>query len=145
MQQETFLEKLLYACYHQETVQIYDVAAEHFKDDTEGFTHVRTWAHQLVRSKLAIYTDEEDTILKITNYGRYWMVRGGFMAYLRDEHELKEKKNAEKEQHQEKLLEARLKLTHYRLLGFWVALVVSALGLALSVFNLFLFLTSQKN
>jgi hypothetical protein len=144
MQQEAFLAELLEACYLNETVNIYDVAMGHFDGDEEAFTHVRTWAHQLVRSKLATYADEEDTTLKITNYGKYWMVRGGYMIYLKEEHELKEKRIQEKEAHQEKLLEARLKLTHYRLLGFWVALIVSALGLALSVFNLFLFLANQK-
>ena len=141
MQQETFLEKLLAACYREESVNIYDVAVDHFKNDESAFTHVRTWAHQLVRSKLAAYVDNEDTILKITNYGKYWMVRGGYFTFLKEEHELKEKRALEKEQHQEKLLEARLKLTHYRLVGFWLAMVISVLGLTLSLFNLYLILS----
>jgi hypothetical protein len=143
MLQESFLEKLLEACYNQDTVNIYDLAVEHFGGDEEGFAHVRTLSHSLVRAKLATYTDEQDTTLKITNYGRYWMVRGGYMTYLKEEHELKEKRIHEKEVHQERLLEARLKLTHYRLVGFWLALVISVLGLSLSVFNLYLFLSSQ--
>ncbi|MCU0387092.1 MAG: hypothetical protein MUE71_00625 [Chitinophagaceae bacterium] len=145
MENEAFLSKLLDSCYRQDTVNIYDVGIEHFRNDETGFSQIRMLAHHLVRAKLATYADEEDTLLKITNYGRYWMTRGGYLVYLKEEHELKEKRNHEKEIHQERLLEARLKLTHYRLLGFWVALVISALGLALSVFNLFLFLNNQKN
>ena len=144
MRSEIFLEKLLETCYKQETVNIYDVAAEHFCGDEVEFVQVRTLVHHLVRSKLATYIDEEDTILKITNYGRYWMVRGGYLVYLKEEHELKEKRTHEKEVHQERLLEARLKLTHYRLMGFWLALVISVLGLSLSVFNLFLFLSNNR-
>ena len=144
MLHEEFLEKLLQACYEQETVQIYDVGLIYFKDDPEGFAQVRSLAHHLVRCKLASNADEEDTLLKITNYGRYWMVRGGYMVFLKEEHALKEKRNLERELHQEKLLEARLKLTNYRLVGFWLALLLSAIGLALSVFNLFLFLSSQS-
>jgi hypothetical protein len=144
MQLEIFLDELLKACYAKETVSIYDEAALHLESEPDFFTQSRMWAHQLVRSKLATYCDEESTQLKITNYGRYWMARGGYLVFLKEEHELTEKRIQEKEAHQERLLEARLKLTKYRLLGFWVALVVSALGFVLSIFNLFLFLSQRQ-
>jgi hypothetical protein len=144
MQMEAFLDELLSACYKQETVNIYDVATPFFVGDAEGFTQSRTYAQFLVRSKLVNYVDEECTLIKITNYGRFWMAKGGYFVYLKEEHELKEKRTIEKEAHQAVLLEARLKLTKYRLLGFWVALVVSSLGFALSIFNLFLFLSQNK-
>lgn len=144
MLKETFLENLLLAAYEQGSINFYDFALEKMKLDTEDFMQVRSWVQQLVRDKLAVYADAENTSISIANYGKYWMVQGGFLAYLRDEHDLKEKRNLEKEAHQERLLEARLKLTQYRLFGFWIALVVSSLGFALSIFNLFLFLSDKK-
>ena len=143
MQAESFLEKLLSDCYKQDIVNIYDAANEYFVDDEKGYSETRMHAYHLVKTKLAKYADEEHTQLTITNYGRYWMTQGGYLTYLRDEHDIKERRIIEKELHQERLLEARLKLTHYRLMGFWIALVVSALGFALSVFNLFLFLSRK--
>ncbi len=143
MQMEIFQDELLKACYTSEVVNIYDLAALYVSAEPEVFGQSRVWANQLVKSKLATYADEENTLLRITNYGRYWMAKGGYLTYLKEEHELKEKRSLEKEAHQERLLEARLKLTQYRLLGFWVALIVSALGFALSVFNLFLFLSKN--
>lgn len=145
MLMESFLDELLKTCYTREIVNIYDEAALHLDSDPGFFTQSRMWAHQLVRCKLATYADEESTQLKITNYGRYWMARGGYLVFLKEEHELTEKRIQEKEAHQERLLEARIKLTHYRLLGFWVALIVSALGFVLSVFNLFLFLSQRQS
>lgn len=141
---EIFQDELLKACYQSEMVNIYDLAALHMKGAPGAFEESRVWAHQLVRAKLAAYADEENTLLRITNYGRFWMAKGGYLIYLKEEHEIKDKRMLEKEAHQERLLEARLKLTQYRLLGFWVALIVSALGFALSVFNLFLFLSQNK-
>lgn len=143
MQMEPFLDELLKTCYNQETVNIYDVATPYFCNDSEGFTESRNYVQHLVKSKLVNYADEENTQLKITNYGRFWMAKGGYFTYLKEGHELKEKRTLDKEAHQERLLEARLKLTKYRLFGFWVALFVSALGLGLSVFNLFLFLAQK--
>lgn len=144
MQMEFFLEELLKESYTQESVNIYDVASAYFLQDPDGFAQSRNYAQQLVRSKLVTYADEENTTLRITNYGRFWMAKGGYLIYLKEEHELKEKRSLEKEAHQEKLLDARLKLTKYRLLGFWIALIVSALGFVLSVFNLFLFLSQRQ-
>jgi hypothetical protein len=40
----------------------------------------------------------------------------------------------------EELIEARLRLTHYRLWGFWLSLVISLIGFVLSLFNLYLIL-----
>ncbi|HSK12542.1 MAG TPA: hypothetical protein VK907_04955 [Phnomibacter sp.] len=144
MLKEQFQQILLDEAYQNESVNIYDFAQQHVGEQPDIFGQVRPWSHQLVKDKLAIYLDPEHTVIQITNYGKFWMVHGGYMAYLREEHFLKEKRNMEKEQHQEKLLEARLKLTHYRLLGFWVALVVSLLGFTLSIINLFLYFGVRK-
>jgi hypothetical protein len=44
----------------------------------------------------------------------------------------------------EELIEARLKLTHYRLVGFWLTIVISSLGFLLSLYNLYLIMQGKK-
>lgn len=141
MLKEDFLHQLLQASYESEQLDIYQFSRQLSGDDTELFSNTRLWAHQLVRDKLCIYTDLEKTQMQITNYGRYWMLHDGYMGFLKDEHLLKEKEQKEKDQQKEVLLEARLKLVQYRLVGFWMALIISVVGLVLSVFNLYLFLS----
>jgi hypothetical protein len=143
MLRENFQKLLLEKAYQAELVGLYDFAQSISTHDIEVLKECRNWAYPLIKDKLLAYADEEKTLLQITNYGKFWMVNGGYLSYLRDEHDVREKRNMEKEQHQEKLLEARLKLTHYRLLGFWIALVVSALGFTLSIINLFLYMSSR--
>jgi hypothetical protein len=61
------------------------------------------------------------------------------MTYLKDGLREKELLN----QHtKDELIEARLKLTHYRLWGFWLSLVISLIGFVLSLFNLYLILSN---
>ncbi|MCU0376461.1 MAG: hypothetical protein MUF24_14230 [Chitinophagaceae bacterium] len=143
-ERDIFLEKLLTEIDNKPKVDFYAFAFEQAGLSQEWFAQVRTWVHQLTREKLARYADEENTQLEITPYGRYWMLHGGYMGFLHDASFLKEKKTAEKLQSEEKLLEARLKLTQYRLVGFWIALVVSALGLILSLLNLWLYFGLKK-
>ncbi|QGW26766.1 MULTISPECIES: hypothetical protein [Phnomibacter] len=98
----------------------------------------------MVRDKLASYCDPEHTVLNITNYGKFWILRGGYTSFLSDQHVLKEKPPAnEKDQQKVELLEARLKLTHYRLVGFWITLVISLVGFLLSVINLYLYFSKK--
>lgn len=144
MFQEEFLEQLLKEAYSHETLQIYDVARQIVGETDMDFQNTRLWTHQLVREKLAVYADEEKTQLRITNYGRYWMIHGGYEAFLRECHDLKEKRNAEKEQQKLELLEERLKLTQYRLIGFWVTLVLSIVGVLSIALNLYLLLHDDK-
>ncbi len=141
MQKEAYLHQLLQATYTAEHLDIYQFSNQLAGDNVELFANTRMWAHQLVRDKLCIYTDLEKTQMQITNYGRYWMLHDGYMGFLKDEHQLKEKEQKEKDQQKETLLEARLKLVQYRLVGFWMALIISVIGLVLSVFNLYLFLS----
>ena len=143
MLQEEFLQQLLQAAYQQPTINLYNQARAIMGADDVLFANTRTWAHQLVREKLAVYADEEKTELHITNYGRYWITQGGYMAFLREFHDLKEKKNAEKEQQKLELLEERLKLTQYRLMGFWLTLILSIVGLLSLALNLYLLLTKH--
>jgi hypothetical protein len=143
MLREEFLHALLQAVYQQEQLDIYEFAIQAAGGNAEMFASTRLWAHQLVRDKLCTYCDLEKTQMEITNYGRYWMLHDGYFGFLKDEHALKEKEQKEKLLQKETLLEARLKLTQYRLAGFWWALIISIVGLVLSVFNLYLFLSKN--
>lgn len=144
MFQEEFLQQLLNEVYNHETIEIYDVAHRILGNNDLDFANTRQWTHQLVREKLAVYADEEKTQLRVTNYGRYWMINGGYEAFLREYLELKEKKNSEKEQQKLELLEERLKLTQYRLVGFWLTLVLSIVGMLSLALNLYLLLSKNK-
>ncbi|HSC54457.1 MAG TPA: hypothetical protein VLC98_12580 [Phnomibacter sp.] len=144
MQREDYLHELLNATYESEQVDIYHFSHQWLGEHQPLFANTRVWAHYLVKEKLCYYTDEEKTQLQITNYGRYWMLHDGYRGFLKDEHVMKDKelreKELEKAQQKDVLLEARLKLTHYRLIGFWVALLIAVIGLVVSGFNLYLFL-----
>jgi hypothetical protein len=144
MFQEEFLQQLLNEAYSHETIEIYDVARQIVGNNDMDLANTRSWTHQLVREKLAVYADEEKTQLRITNYGRYWMIHGGYEAFLREYLELKDRKNAEKEQQKIELLEERLKLTQYRLVGFWLTLILSIIGLLSLGLNLYLLLSKSK-
>lgn len=144
MIQEAFLEKLLQECYEHSEVDLYDLAYQVLTPDQIQTLPFRQWTHQAVKEKLLNYVDEEKTRLHLTNYGRYWVSQGGYLVFLRDGQLLRQNNHREKDQHKEELLEARLKLTHYRLWGFWLTLVVSMLGFLLSLLNLYLFFLSRR-
>jgi predicted type IV restriction endonuclease len=55
-------------------------------------------ADELVGEKLAKYADDKKTELSIINFGRYWMVHGGFLIYLK---EGEKKIKADKDRHSE--------------------------------------------
>lgn len=144
MYQEEFQCRLLEATYQQESIDIYDKARQIVGENDMDFQNTRNWTHKLVKEKLAAYADEEKTQLRISNYGRYWMMQGGYDAFLRCCLDLKEKKSAEKEQQKLELLEERIKLTQYRLIGFWVTIVLSIVGVLSIALNLYLLLHEDK-
>jgi len=150
MLKEEYLDLLMAAVYENQSLNIFDFTAGKVPLEAEEFRQCRNWVNDLVRDKLAIYQDDEKTILQLTNYGRYWILQGGYEAFLRESHKKKvskKLKNQEKEKlikEKEELLEARLKLTHFRLWGFWLALIISLIGFTLSLFNLYLILTNKK-
>ena len=137
MRKEAFLQDLMQAMDSSESVPIYDYTASQFKGDSEVFASCRAWTNQLVRDKLARYTDPEHTRIELTNYGKFWMIKGGYLRFLEEGHREKENHN---HHNKEELVEARLKLTHYRLWGFWLSLLISVIGFLLSLFNLYLIL-----
>lgn len=139
---EPYLQQLLSQLYQEESVNVYDELARQSGAVGDDFTSAKGYADRLVEEKLAKYEEGDRSRLQITNYGRYWMLQGGYAIFLRDGKDRQKEKANQSEK--EKLLEARLRLTHYRLTGFWLALIISSIGFALSVINLYLFLAGKK-
>lgn len=141
---EEYVALLLKTLYDKQSLQVYDYAANEFTTANERFTEIKQLADLLVKEKLADYKDEERTTLSITNFGRYWIMKGGYEIFLKEAHSTKEHGAAERRHSKEELLEARLKLTHFRLVGFWFTLIISLIGFLLSLFNLYMFLTARN-
>ncbi|MGZ5221404.1 MAG: hypothetical protein ACXWC7_15050 [Chitinophagaceae bacterium] len=151
MLKEEYLQQLLSTLYEKGSLDVYDYTAGVFKTESEEFANTKSWSDQLVRDKLATYADAEHTILNLTNHGKYWILKGGYESFLKDGQSTKDHhkdKEDEKEKlfrrEKEELTEARLRLTHYRLVGFWLTIVVSSLGFLLSLVNLYLIMKGKK-
>lgn len=151
MLKEEYLQLLINALYEKDQLNVYDHAAATFTIQSDQFANTKSWADQLVREKLAAYSDPEHTSLQLTNFGKYWVMKGGYESFLKDAHNIREH-HKENDDHKEKLLrkekeeliEARLKLTHYRLVGFWLTVVISSIGFLLSLYNLYLIMKGKK-
>ena len=149
MLKENYLQLLLQNIYENESVEVYDYAANIFISEVENFSKTKEWTDQLVRDKLATYRDKESTELIITNFGKYWILQGGYDAFLKDGNRLKAQKKKEDQlsefkKEKEELVEARLKLTKFRLVGFWLTIVISVIGLLLSGYNFYLIMYAKK-
>lgn len=146
MLQEERMDILLNAVYKKEILNTYDFCAENWNTD-EGFRECKTFADGLVEEKLVNYNDAQKTELKITNYGRYWVVHGGFLIYLK-ESEKKIKSGRDRDKHneelKEELKEARLKFTHYRIVTYWWSFALTLISFLLSLLNLYLILNRNK-
>jgi hypothetical protein len=149
MLKEEYLQQLLTAVHEKELLNIYDYTAETYPLQTDIFSNTKPWADQLVRDKLAKYAAEDHTVLQLTNYGKYWMLHGGYEAFLKEGQSTKDISKDKDDNklatlRKEELLEARLRLTHYRLVGFWLMIVISSLGFMLSLYNLYLIMSGRK-
>lgn len=151
MLKEEYLQQLLKAVYENDSLNVYDYTAKIFTTESEAFANTKVWADQLVRDKLAAYADEVHTTIHLTNFGKYWILKGGYDQFLKEGQSTKDR-NKEDAEHKTKLLrkekeeliEARLKLTHYRLVGFWLTIIISSIGFLLSLYNLFLIMQGKK-
>lgn len=140
---EEFTEQVLKAVYDNDNLRIYDYAAELLNQSQQESIDIKHIADIIVKEKLARYSDDEHTELEITNFGRYWMTKGGYLVFLRDGHGIKEH-HTEKQHAKEELLEARLRLTHFRLFGFWATLLLAIIGFTFSIVNFYLLLKGKK-
>lgn len=152
MIKEEYLQQLLKAVYDGGILNVYDYTATGFTLQSEEFANTKNWADQLVRDKLAVYADPEHTALQLTNFGKYWVMKGGYESFLKEGQSTKDDHKDKKDEHKvnllrkekEELIEARLKLTHYRLVGFWLTIVISSIGFLLSLYNLYLITKGRK-
>ena len=143
MLDENYAEQLLNAVYKNSPLNIYDyVAGPEITEQTQSFD-IKHIADILVKEKLAGYTDDAHTELSITNYGRYWMLKGGYEFFLKEGHSIKEH-HIEKQHSKEELLEARLRLTHFRLIGFWITLLLAICGFVFSIINFYLLVKGKS-
>ena len=140
------MDILLNAVYKDGSLNLYDFCAEHWKNDEEIFHQCKCLADHLVEEKLAKYNDVQKTELRITNYGRYWVIHGGYLIYLK-EGEKKNVSDHEKNKHnhelKEELKEARLRFTHYRIVTYWWSFAVSVISFILSLLSLYLILSRK--
>ena len=79
MLREERMDILLNAVYKKEILNTYDFCAGQWKNGEEEFQECKALTDELVEEKLVRYNDEQKTEIKITNYGRYWVVQGGFL------------------------------------------------------------------
>ena len=140
------MDILLKIVYQKGILNLYDFCAEEWENEVEVFVQCKQIADELVNEKLVKYNDAQKTELNITNYGRYWVTKGGYLIYLK-EGERKIKKEHEKDNHldelNEELKEARLKFTHYRIVTYWWSFALTLISFLLSMLNLYLIL--RKN
>jgi hypothetical protein len=154
MLQEEKTDILLKALYGKDSLNSYDFCAEEWKTDEEGLLHCKAIADELVDAKLAKYNDAHKTELAITNFGRYWELKGGFLVYLKEndkkikpehckEKNYDDERNSHLEELNEELKEARLKFTHYRIVTYWWSFALTIISFVLSLLSLYLVL--RKN
>ena len=140
------MDLLLKAVYKSDSLNLYDFCATKWTPDEESFHQCKALADKLVEEKLVRYNDVQKTGLRITNYGRYWFIHGGYLIYLK-EGERKNGHNGEKDRHNQELKEelknARLRFTNYRIVTYWWSFAFSIISFLLSLLSLYLILSKK--
>jgi hypothetical protein len=141
---EEITDRLLKAVYEKTVLNVYDFFAETLGQDDELFLNCKAIADDLVQEKLAKYTDDKKTDLCITNFGKYWVLHGGFLVYLKEgERKIRSDRDRHNEELKEELKEARLKFTHYRIVTYWWSFALSIISFLLSLLSIYLILTKK--
>ena len=124
--------ELLQAAYEGGEVSPFDLAAERWGPGDEVLAEAKSAADILVSLRLAEYADAGRTRLAPTNAGRYWVLSGGFLAFLKEE---PERANGGKSRNPE--AEA-LRATYMalRLKTFWWSFGMSAAGFLIAIISL---------
>ncbi len=139
MVREEAIARILEEAYKTEKIDLYDICFQLFNHQDEHLTECKVYADELIDEKLAKYIDEKKTILEITNYGKFWILKGGYFEYLKQSEKKQKQKDAEKESNLEDALTlARLKFTQYRIKTFWISFLLSLLGFIFSLISLIL-------
>lgn len=153
MNREELSGQLLQSMYDKTFIDLYDHIAGTWPADPEIFGCAKALGDQLVEEKLARYIDQQHTQLTITNYGRYWIMKGGYSEYLHSgerrtkehherhdhDHQANEHHHSESEKKlRDALAEAKLKFTKFRIVTFWWSFSVSLVGFFLSLLSIYL-------
>lgn len=148
MNRELVLHQLLQGVYDNTTIPLYDFVAGTWPGDEEVFAAAKSLGDQLVEEKLVHYSDPHRTMLGITNFGRFWIAKGGYQEFLRgNEHKIKEHHHEhlpeQSQEHdlKEELRLARLRFTRYRIVTYWWSFGISLLSFALSLLSIYLVLS----
>ena len=135
------MDMLLNAVYKNGILNTYDFFAGQRNNGEEGFRECKALTDELVEEKLVRYNDAQKTEIKITNYGRYWVVHGGFLIYLKEsERKIRPGRDKHNGELKEELKEARLKFTHYRIVTYWWSFALTLISFLFSLLNLYLIL-----
>ena len=135
------MDMLLNAVYKNGILNTYDFFAGQPNNGEEGFRECKALTDELVEEKLVRYNDAQKTEIKITNYGRYWVVHGGFLIYLKEsERKIRPGRDKHNGELKEELKEARLKFTHYRIVTYWWSFALTLISFLFSLLNLYLIL-----
>jgi len=137
MVREEAISKVLERVYKTEKISLYDTCFDLFEGSENHLAESKAYADELIDEKLAKYIDEKKTLLEITNYGKFWMLKGGYIEYLKQcEKKSKNRETSKEDDLEDALLEARLKFTQYRIKTFWITFVLSILGFIFSLVSL---------
>ena len=135
------MDILLNAAYKSGILNTYDFFAGEWNNGEEGFRECKALTDELVEEKLVRYNDAQKTEIKITNYGRYWIVHGGFLIYLKEsERKIRPGRDKHNGELKEELKEAHLKFTHYRIGTYWWSFALTLISFVFSLLNLYLIL-----
>lgn len=137
MLREEAISKVLEEAYKHEKMNLYDACFNLFSESESHLSDCKAYADELIDEKLAKYIDEKKTMLEITNYGKFWMLKGGYIEYLKQsEKKIKNGSTSREDRLEEELVEARLKFTKYRIKTFWISFLLSILGFLFSLISL---------
>lgn len=120
-------EELLRLAYGRDGIDIFAAA------DPEHLATSKKAAERLVRVRLAYYPDEARDRLLITNSGRYWVLNGGYMAFLKEDPPTGGGGTRGRNPEMEALRATYMRL---RLNTFWISFGMSIVGFVISLLSL---------
>jgi hypothetical protein len=120
-------DELLRLAYEREGVDIFAAG------EPEKMAFDKKAAERLVRVRLAYYPDEARDRLLVTNSGRYWVLNGGYMAFLKEDPPTGGGGTRGRNPEMEALRFTYMKL---RLSTFWLSLGMSIVGFVISIVSL---------
>jgi len=132
---EQAADLLLRAAYETRRLDFYDLSTGFGGEEAERLTAARDGAAILVGSRMARYCSEDRSQIRLTNAGRFWALKGGYLAFLKDEPEERQEPGAVPATPDE-YAEMKARYIRLRLNTFWWSFILSVLGFITSVVSL---------